>query len=122
MAAPSIYTMRPLLVHTRRFPPRSYRAITIFPFVFYKGAPLTTSELRHETVHLWQQIALLLLPFYLLYLLFWLIGLLLHSDTFLAYRSIPFERSAYRLESHGSPSRTAMAFDWLKCLSRQSFM
>ena len=33
--------MKPLLVHTRRFPPRGYSAITLFPFVFHNGDALT---------------------------------------------------------------------------------
>ena len=42
-----------LLVNTRRFPPRRFHAITLFPFVFYNGKGLNERELRHETVHLW---------------------------------------------------------------------
>ena len=52
-----------LLVNTRRFPPRRFHAITLFPFVFYNGERLNEREVRHETVHLWQQAALLLVGF-----------------------------------------------------------
>ncbi len=107
--------MKPLLIRTRRFPPRSYHAITLFPFILYKGKALTESDLRHETVHLWQQLALLVVPFYLLYLLFWLFYLLRYRDHDRAYRAIPFERSAYRLESLSPLKRRQMAFDWLQC-------
>ena len=48
--------MKPLLIRTRRFPPRNYHAITLFPFILYKGKALTRRDLRHETVHLWQQL------------------------------------------------------------------
>ena len=106
--------MRPLLINTRRFPPHDYRAITIFPFVFYKGEPLTDRELRHETIHLYQQLFLLIVPFYLLYLLFWLFAFLRYRRWHLAYRAIPFERSAYRLESVPALRRRTMAFDWLR--------
>ena len=108
--------MKPLLVHTRRFPPRGYSAITLFPFVFYNGDTLPERTQRHETVHLYQQLALLVVPFYVLYLIFWLIGLLRYRKHHLAYRSIPFERSAYRLETRSGLRRAAMAFDWLRCL------
>lgn len=106
--------MKPLLIRTRRFPPRNYHAITLFPFILYKGKALTRRDLRHETVHLWQQLALLVVPFYLLYLLFWMFNLLRYRDHDRAYRAIPFEQSAYRLESHPSPRRRTMAFDWLR--------
>ena len=108
--------MKPLLIHTRRFPPSDYRAITIFPFVLYKGMPLNDRELRHETVHLYQQLALLVIPFYLLYLLFWLFALLRHRNWYRAYRAIPFERSAYRLESQPLLPVKTMAFHWLRCI------
>ena len=108
--------MRMLTIHTRHFPPGDYRAITLFPVVVYKGAPLTERERQHERVHLWQQLALLIVLFYVLYFLFWLVALLRFRNWMRAYRSIPFERSAYRLESHTAPRPMAMAFDWLHCL------
>jgi hypothetical protein len=108
--------MKPLLVHTRRFPPRAYSAITLFPFVFYNGDTLPERSQRHETIHLYQQLALLVVPFYVLYLIFWLIGLLRYGNHDRAYRSIPFERSAYRLETRTDLSWSIMAFDWLRCL------
>ena len=108
--------MKLLLVHTRCFPPHDYRAITLCPIVFYKGEPLTDRELRHETVHMWQQLVLLVIPFYLLYLLFWLFFLFRHRNWYRAYRAIPFERSAYRLETSPCLSPLAMAFHWLQCI------
>lgn len=108
--------MRPLLIRTRRFPPRSYSAITLFPFVFYNDDTLPDRTLRHETVHLYQQICLLVVPFYVLYLVFWFYGLLRYRNHDRAYRSIPFERSAYRLEGCTGLRWHTMAFDWLRCL------
>ncbi len=111
--------MRPLTIHTRHFPPSRFYAITLFPFVFYNGAPLTERDLRHETIHLWQQAALLVLPFYLLYILFWLAGLVRYRDPFRAYREIPFERSAYRLENKKLQKPAVQAFDWIKCIVKE---
>ena len=107
--------MWPLLIHTRHFPPRNYRAITMFPVVFYKGEPLSDRERSHETIHLWQQLFLLIVPFYLLYFVFWLAALLRYCNWQRAYRAIPFERSAYRLESRKDLRPLTMAFDWLRC-------
>lgn len=106
--------MRPLMIHTRWFPPKGFYAITLFPFVFYNGRRLTAREQRHETVHLWQQVTLLIVPFYVLYLLFWLRGLLRFRSVEQAYRSIPFERSAYRLETCDGIGWRTMAFDWIR--------
>ena len=82
-----------------------------------KGEPMTDRDVRHETVHFYQQLALLILPFYLLYLLFWLLALVRYRNWVQAYRAIPFERSAYRLESVRDKSPLAQAFDWLRCLT-----
>lgn len=116
MAPFFIATMKPLLVHTRHFPPRKFYAITLFPFVFYNEKPMNERDLRHETVHIWQQAALLVVPFYLLYFLFWLIGLLRYRNLQRAYREIPFERSAYRLEDKKQQKPVVQAFDWVKCI------
>ena len=107
---------KPLLIHTRHFPFGDYRAITLFPFVFYKGEPLSEQDVRHETIHLWQQLALLIVPFYLLYFLFWLLALTRYRNAYRAYRANPFERSAYQLESRPNLSRRTMSFHWLRCL------
>ena len=105
--------MKALTIHTRHFPPRGFYAITLFPVIFHRGKRLSESQLRHETVHLWQQGALLIVLFYVLYLIFWLIGLLRYRDKDRAYREIPFERSAYALESLPRQSGWRQAFDWM---------
>ena len=71
-------------------------------------------EVRHETIHLWQQAVLLVAPFYVLYFLFWIVNLLRFRNLDRAYREIPFERSAYRLENQANLAWKAKAFDWLK--------
>ena len=109
-----------LLVNTRRFPPRRFHAITLFPFVFYNGQPLNGREVRHETVHLWQQAALLLVGFYVLYFVFWLIGLLRYRNSDRAYREIPFERSAYILESESDVNPIRQSYHWITCIIRSS--
>ncbi len=108
--------MKPVLIHTRHFPSRGYHAITLFPFVLYNGRELTESEIRHETVHLYQQLSLLVIPFYLLYLLFWIVGMIRYRDSNMAYRNIPFERSAYLLETRPTVSPLHQAFHWFRCL------
>ena len=106
----------PFLIHTRRFPSRRFHAITLFPFVFFNGQPLDDSELRHETVHLWQQMALLFVLFYMLYLAFWLLNIIRFRDPYRAYMNIPFERSAYILEKQQPVSPIRQSFHWLRCL------
>ena len=106
--------MYPIIIHTRRFPPGEFDAITLFPVIFCKNKQITERELRHETVHLWQQAALLVIPFYLLYIAFWGINLIRFKESGRAYREIPFARSAYRLESHTGIRPIVKAFDWMR--------
>ena len=107
------------MIHTRHFPPRGFHAITIFPVIFYNEGEMTEADIRHETIHLWQQAMLLVVPFYLLYLFFWIIGLLRYHDSDTAYHNIPFERSAYALEKKSNIQPLRKAFDWTRRLRRR---
>lgn len=51
--------------------------------------------MNHEFIHFRQQIELLILPFYIIYILNYLINLILYHNHQQAYRNILFEREAY---------------------------
>lgn len=76
-------------------------AVTIFPFVFVKTRKLREDVvlINHEQIHIKQALELLVLPFYLLYLLEFLVQLVRCRDFHRAYRSISFEREAYYHET-----------------------
>ena len=76
-------------------------AITLWPFILVRGKmdPIT---LRHETIHIRQQAELLILPFYVLYVAFWLYRWLQLGDRKAAYYAIPFEREAH--SNHDDPA------------------
>lgn len=57
---------------------------------------------------------MLIVLFYVLYLIFWVIGLLRYRNSYRAYREIPFVRSAYSLESLSRQSGWRQAFDWIR--------
>lgn len=71
--------------------------MAIFPFVFLKHSEhsLDRQIMNHEFIHLRQQLELLIVPFYILYLLNYLVNLLYYRNHFLAYKNIVFEREAY---------------------------
>ena len=106
--------MKPWTIHTRHIPRRGFHAITLFPVVLYRDGELSEAEMRHETVHLWQQAMLLVVGFYVLYLTFWVIGLLRYRDAQKAYRKIPFEQSAYQLERREGLTAWEMGWNWMK--------
>lgn len=67
-------------------PAKGFKAITIWPFVFYRGEKPNDSTVRHENIHGSQQKELLLLPFFIIYFIEWV---------FKGYRNISFEKEAY---------------------------
>ena len=68
--------------------------ITIFPFIFIRDEGDKTT-IRHERIHIEQQRELWLIPFYILYIWYWLKGKLKGMNSQEAYMNIPFEREAH---------------------------
>ena len=52
--------------------------------------------INHERIHTAQMRELLFIPFYVIYVLEWLVRLVLYRDSHKAYLNISFEREAYR--------------------------
>ena len=77
--------------------PRGFRGLTLFPFVMVKCKKDMQDLvfLNHEKIHLRQQLELLIVPFYVLYLLEFLVRWMVLKNRFKAYKSISFEREAY---------------------------
>lgn len=81
--------------------PKGFRGLTAYPFVFLKYHVDKENPvfINHERIHLKQQLELLILPFFIWYVLEYLIYLLKYGNKNRAYRSISFEREAYSNES-----------------------
>lgn len=71
-----------------------FTAMTVYPFIFARRE-MDDVCLRHEAIHAMQQRELLLLPFFIIYVLEWLVRLAVCRDSRRAYRSVSFEREAY---------------------------
>ena len=69
-------------------------AITLWPFVISRNK-LNKQVLNHETIHIKQQQELLIIGFYILYVYYWIKGLMFYGSAQMAYYSIPFEMEAY---------------------------
>ncbi len=80
--------------------PKWVRGLTIFPFIILSSIKDTKNKvlLNHEKIHIRQQIELLILPFYLWYLIEFVIRFAQYKDRKLAYLNISFEREAYQNE------------------------
>ncbi|MFC0778902.1 hypothetical protein [Flavobacterium sp. HJSW_4] len=80
--------------------PKGYRGMALFPFVLvkYDFDKTNGTFVNHEKIHLRQQLELLILPFFIWYVLEFLIRLIQYKNKDLAYRNISFEREAYAKE------------------------
>ena len=65
----------------------NYLAICLFGFIF-SVRPLNTAELNHERIHAAQQKELLYIPFFIWYVLEWLVLLVKYRDRLQAYLHI----------------------------------
>ncbi|TDD78787.1 hypothetical protein [Flavobacterium caseinilyticum] len=91
-----------LLIVAKYLIPKGFRGLTLFPFVFVKFPEDKENRVfvNHEKIHLRQQTELLILPFFIWYLLEYLVRLFQYKNANLAYRNISFEREAYWNESN----------------------
>jgi len=88
-------------------------AISIGCWVWCRGT-LSEPTRRHETTHFQQQIELLFIGQWLLYLIFWLWGLARYRDGAKAYRESPFEREARKNEINTNYLLTRPRFNWIR--------
>jgi len=79
--------------------PRPIQAIALWPFVFVHTAKLSHRLIQHERIHLRQQLELGIFAFYIWYILEWLFRSYLHRSWRKGYRTISFEKEAYRHEN-----------------------
>lgn len=72
--------------------------MALFPFILIKRRQdfLNPQLVRHEKIHIKQQLELLVLPFYVIYLLNYFINLVIYFNHHKAYRNIIFEKEAYQ--------------------------
>jgi hypothetical protein len=77
-------------------------AMALWPFILVKNLETKESQvtIHHEKIHIRQQIEMFILPFYIVYLGFYLINRLKGNSHMQAYLRIPFEKEAYCEESN----------------------
>ncbi|WP_205318050.1 hypothetical protein [Kordia sp. SMS9] len=98
--------------------PRGFRGITLYPFIFLRDANDKSDAVlvHHERIHLRQQLELLILPFYILYVLEWLIRWCYYRNHHKAYVNLSFEREAYDNEGDFAYLKKRKLFQFLRYL------
>lgn len=96
----------------------NYVGLTIWPFIILKNTALRKDMvlMNHEKIHLKQQSELLVIPFYVIYVLEWLVRSVMYMDTYRAYRNISFEREAYENEKNLEYNKNRRSFGFIKYL------
>lgn len=91
-------------------------AMAIYPFILIQKVSYKNEVVlvNHEKIHHRQQLELLLVPFYLLYLLHYLYNLLKYRKHQLAYLNIVFEKEAYAQQQNLTYLNTRRMFSWIK--------
>ena len=115
--------MKPKIIYSTRILKRfslfmDIAGIALFPFVILKdsykrleSSARTQRIIRHESIHIKQQLELLVLPFYVWYFVEWFIRLFGKGS---AYRNISFEREAKANENDNQYLKTRKLFSFLK--------
>lgn len=101
--------------------PKGYRGMAVFPFVLVKYVSDKKNEvfINHEKIHLRQQLELLILPFFLWYLIEYVVRLVQYKNTNLAYHNISFEREAYQNETDMNYLRNRPFFRFIQFLKHK---
>ena len=96
--------------------PKGFRGITLYPFIFLRDANDKKNAIlvHNERIHLRQQLELLIIPFYVLYVSEWFVKLCYYRNKNKAYRSLSFEREAYENETDFSYLKKRRLFQFLR--------
>ncbi|MDE6023054.1 MAG: hypothetical protein K2G13_06085 [Muribaculaceae bacterium] len=102
---------KPLIIKSKIMP-KGY-CLNLFGMLFTRDKSWIDQDvINHERIHNAQQPELLFIPFYILYILEWLVRLLQYRNWNKAYTNISFEREAYTNGHNHSylPARRHYAF------------
>jgi hypothetical protein len=102
------------------FPKLRVQGLAIYPFIFLQNKNLCRDEkiINHEMIHIRQQLELLILPFYILYILNLAINYFVYRNIYSAYRNIVFEQEAYENDSNLNYLKNRKFATWLCYLNK----
>lgn len=109
-------------VYNDIIPVKGFKAITLWPFLFIRnGVKFGITDERHEEIHGRQQMELLIILFYVLYGIFYLIGLIRYGSGKMAYRNNPFESEAYMNEKKQTYLEKRKLFAWVCYIGKTTY-
>lgn len=95
---------------------KSFQGMAIYPFIILKYKHLKNNKriINHEKIHLRQQIELLWIFFFIIYLIEFSLYYFKHRNLMKAYHSISFEKEAYANEHNLNYLKNRSFFNFLK--------
>lgn len=85
------------IIYNNIIPFPGYKAINLFGIVFARRA-MDSVDMNHEAIHTAQMKELLYIPYYIWYLIEWMILIIKYGNSSDAYYNIRFEKEAYEHE------------------------
>lgn len=114
-----------MVVTNSVIPFKGFVAINLFGVVFvrkdYEFRSIADYQrmLVHEGIHTKQMQELLYLPFYVWYLLEWLVRIVMYRNVRKAYRNISFEREAYANQDNRYYNKERKRYSFLQYVKKQ---
>ena len=112
--------MKPIFIPHSRLPGWVSKLTSIqvgavsFAFWVFSTHELPEEIKRHETIHFYQQLELLMVFQWLLYGVFHLIGWVKYRDTRFAYFTNPFEQEAYENQKDVNYLKNRRWYGWIR--------
>lgn len=107
-----------LIIKNKILPTKGFSAINLFTLLFVrKGATVDSVLINHESIHSAQMKEMLFIPFYLWYVIEWLVWLIKYRNSHAAYRRISFEREAYKNQFNLHYLQKRKFWSWWKYLT-----
>ena len=108
---PIFYENSKLPVYLSKIVPINVWAFSFAIWVVCRGE-MSPRTRNHETIHYHQQLELLFIGQWILYVFYWLKGLITYRNGEIAYRQSPFEREAYDNDQNLDYLKTRKPFAW----------
>lgn len=125
--------LKPKIIYNDKFLDRvgiffKIGGISLFPIVILREYYLIDIPLwrkrkakttNHETIHFQQQLEMLIIPFYILYVLEYLLKFLIYFNVKKAYYNISFEQEAFANDTNLEYLKTRKRFNWIKLIFKK---
>ena len=115
------------IIYNKIIPFKGFLAINLFGFLFARKK-LTEVDINHEKIHTEQMKELLYVPFYILYILEYIIRWCIPffkmslPDSHKIYRSISFEQEAYKYEMNLEYLKNRKRYSWIKYIKKLGYV